>query len=617
MGYASIIKDVCADVSDYLRDIVPSYTDFAQTMVLPDGKCKGLNFDPLSHPAQACTCQAIDAGARIVTIAKPVQDGGTMLALVPFFRRAILERQTVLMCYPTGDSGKDIWTTKIGPVLDIYGGQEIKTGGGSKGGAARVRKLPKGGAFMLRSGGGRGESGQASVTGDAEMIDEIDDWPDERTILNVRKRIKDSPDPLVVMVSTIKKDQKSFILGLWDTGTQTHLEYPCPYCAAIQPLVWEQVDVAACTYRCAHCPAAWTEADRRKALKHWKRVDGKPGAKSFSIRWSCLDSPLSTLYDEINGTAALPGYLSALRHLDLGEHAEMRSFYRDRLTRIYDADLQDEEGAGAVINVKYLSNRSLAHGWSRIVQDLHPEKLWSRYQAETPAAAEAAVAIVDVQGDRIYWSVIAFTYRGSSWDIAWGQERCRMRLVGNDQQPEPWGPGDLMQTLSRAAEHITTTTTVPIIHRALDTRYEGREIGLWLKQEQQWRGIAGFGELPARDPQSIERRKILVPGLLGWDRRWIPGIGRFEICTERARERVHNAYRKAPDEPGAALLPAGLATNDHYLRHLCSWSLETDEKTKRTKWVQKQKRDDHLDTRSYGQALITFEVERRLTSNRS
>ena len=617
-----------ADYRAQLFEEVPSYLDFARTMILPEGKSRGRSMimsddsaQP-NHPAQLCILAALDEGFQELDIAKPVRDGGTQVSLVPMFRRAIKERQRSLLCYPTMDSSKDIWSTKIQPTLDAYGGQEILQGGGSKGGAARLVKLPDGGEFMLRSAGGRGQSGQAAVHGDAIMLDELDDWEDEETILNMIKRVADSPSMLVILISTVKSDTDSKILKRIKLGTDSHLEFPCVHCGAFQRLLWSQMNIVKATYRCLHCPAEWSEADRRRSLRSWKRVDKNPAAialRKFSFAWENLCSPLVTMHSEIHGNAALPGYLAALHQVEvLGDHSQMRSFTRDRLCAIYTADTQDEDGTNVVIDRKYLSDRSMAHGWAVPVVDLHPEKLWSRYVTEVPTEADQVMVAVDVQGNRLYWAAVAFNLaHGSEWDIAWGQERCRMRQVGNTWEPEPWGPGELLQTLDRTAAFIATVTQLPMIAPMVDTRYETEEIAIWLRRNRGWRGVVGVDSIrePAgemEESESVLRDLRGIPGLINYDRQWLPRLGRYRVLTTTAREMVHDGFRKSPKEPGASLLPNGLPTNDHYIGHLCSHQLRRDPKTLREKWVQVTKRDDHLDTRSYIKARIKLACERHI-----
>lgn len=600
--HAALLEADQGIVADF-GDNVPSYTDFAKTVILPDGKSKGGLLEPT--PAQACIFQALDQGYTHVVIAKPVQAGATTSCLVPFFRRAIVEHQVVFICYPTSDVGKDIWTSKASPILANFGGHAVISGGGSKGGAARVITLPGGGRFIQRSGGGRGESGQAAVSGDAMLIDELDDWPDRRTVLNLYKRIKESPCPLIVESSTVKHDHDSLILLAYEGGTKTRLEFPCPLCGVIQRLVWDQVDIETCQYRCVHCLELWTEAQRKISLRNWKRVDDVPGASKFSFKWGCLDDTLNTLHEEVHGIPGLPGFLSAQAALTRKDHSEMRSFCRDRLTIVYLDDEQTDEGEVKPLSPTMLSERS-EYGWAYIIPDLPDHKLWSRYvAAEHPKEAQAGVVVIDVQGDRIYWTLALFNYKGDSWDYAYGFEKIRMRFFPDGRnEPEPWSPGDLQIVLDRMRDLLPELTQLPLIHKVVDTRYEGAELAIWLRKNPTWRGVCGVTHLTKGHP-------VYVREMLGYDAKWVTGLGRWEIVTLAARERVHDAYRKPITEPGAAILPMGLKSSDHYLRSLCSWLLMTNPKTNVTKWQKMQKRDDFLDTRSYGMALIIKEVEAR------
>ena len=103
----SFSTELAADYRSQLLEEVPSYFDFAKSMILPEGKSRGRAMivpddapEP-NHPAQLCILAALDEGFEHVSIVKPVRDGGTQVSLVPLFRRAIKERQRALLCYPT------------------------------------------------------------------------------------------------------------------------------------------------------------------------------------------------------------------------------------------------------------------------------------------------------------------------------------------------------------------------------------------------------------------------------------------------------------------------------------------------------------------------------------
>jgi len=246
---------------DFLAE-VPDHAGFCKRIVLPDGREAGQTLSLKGHPAQEAILRALDSGKyRKFAWAKPVQDGGTLVMFLPLLRRAVVERQKVVLAYPSVDAAKDIWSTKLWPILASYGGQSPETGGGSKGGAARLVKLPGGGMFMLRAAGGRGESGQASITGDVLGVDEVDDWPDLHRLELISRRITESPDPLAVFCCTVKRDgvkgseNYSLILQLVEEGTNGHLEYPCPACEEFQRMEWERIDLAEKAYRCKCGPS--------------------------------------------------------------------------------------------------------------------------------------------------------------------------------------------------------------------------------------------------------------------------------------------------------------------------------------------------------------------------
>ena len=180
--------------------------EYAQQVILPDGDFAGQRYKPSRHPAQNAIIRALDNGASWLAILKPVQDGGSLASFVPLLRRSSMLGQTSIVAYPTMDAAKDAWNKKIWPILEAQGEQLPKSGGGSRGGAARVVTLPSGGSIVLRAAGGRGESGQASITADALLVDEVDDWADMRVLRLIERRLSRSRDPLIIYVSTCKRD---------------------------------------------------------------------------------------------------------------------------------------------------------------------------------------------------------------------------------------------------------------------------------------------------------------------------------------------------------------------------------------------------------------------------
>jgi predicted RNA-binding Zn-ribbon protein involved in translation (DUF1610 family) len=355
-------------LDDILLAESPSYRDFCAQVVISDGRSKGRPYDPSSHPAQDYIISQLDAGRyRRIAWAKPVQDGGTLVAMAALFRRAVCDRQAVLLAYPTGDLAKDIWTTKVWPVLDSFGGLEPEAGGGSRGGAARVVTLPTGGRFFLRSAGGRGESGQASVTGDVLLVDEVDDWEDMNRIELIRHRITNSVDKLELYCSTVKSDgevgspEGSKILALVESGTDSHLEFPCPACGGFNRYRWAMVDQERHVIRCP-CGHQITERERLESLPKYRVKHKNPSSDFLTLRWTVLDSPRHSIYDMVTL------YHAAARFASRGDHGLLRAFFRDRLAEQYTADKLDDD-APAVLTRHHLVSRSSTSRFDVTVTD--------------------------------------------------------------------------------------------------------------------------------------------------------------------------------------------------------------------------------------------------------
>jgi hypothetical protein len=548
--------------------------DYARTIVLPDGDFKGDTYDPGRHPAQLCLLQAIDTGATWVAVAKPVQDGGSLATSAPILRRAAHLHQTVIVAYPTQDKAKDSWTKKLWPMLEAQGGMEPKRGGGSRGGAARNANLPGGGWFLLRSPGGRGESGGASDTADALQLEEVDDWSDLRQLRRTERRISKSPDPLLLYVSTVKRDGTgaagSLILRLVELGTGTRLHYPCIHCGAVQPFEWEQVDVEREVIRCMHCPEVMNEAQRQQALKHWSRHDTR-ATPLFSITWTALDSPFPIV---VNGTRlpVLPGlcaeYKQALDAVAIGDHGLMRQFMRDRMTRVYTADFQTDEDATAPLTHAVLAERSRRAPWSAVGENKHDAGLWSRYWSEWPAAAEFAVPAIDVQHNRLYWSAVGFAADEQTWDIGWGTDYAH---AGTDtDKPAPFAAGELTATLNRVADYMDEQLGDRMRLGVVDTgdlaAAFADELIEWLRNRPRWRACRGIDTLPRIRPDGDYQARI--DGLVCWEKRWRPGLGRYVIGSEASWRTFQAGYRRAPGTRGAAHLPGPMKAGNTYLRHL-------------------------------------------------
>jgi phage terminase large subunit GpA-like protein len=535
---------------------------YARTMELPDGDFAGTLYDPDLHPAQGCILRAIDAGAAWVAILKPVQDGGSLASFAPLLRRAHALAQNCIVAYPTMDSAKDAWSKKVWPMLERQGGMQPKKGGGSRGGAARVVTLPSGGSIILRAAGGRGESGQASVTADAMLVDEVDDWADMRVLRLIERRLSRSRDPLIIYVSTCKRDapdgvERSRIVRLYEQGTQTRLHYPCPHCGEHQPLEWAAVDIERSTLVCQHCGIDISEAQRLAMLRQAKRVDGAKSHK-FSIMWTALESPFPMMMDGqrvpvVQGLCA--EYRAAEQSAANGDHGMMRQFCRDRLCRPYTGDMDDERPRHDEMGLAARAHAGLEFG------------------AIPPEAAVVSIGC-DVQKREAWWLGLAMAPDFRWWVVDFGY-----RSTGREHS-EPT-PQDQVAFLDAMRERTRSLGRCNVA--GIDVGYNTDLVVGWAKRN---------GWLCVRGDQRASGHREAVPGSLSFvdirrqnDRTLWHFIDGDPVKTE-----LMKSLARPAGEAGAGHLPRLPAAKEYLIRHLTSerW----DEKGRA--WVKRPSVPNHL-----------------------
>jgi hypothetical protein len=477
-----------------------------------------------------------------------------------------------------------------------------KTGGGSRAGAGRVMGLTSGGKFMLRSAGGRSESGQAADTTDVLGLDEVDDWPSIRVIKLIERRLSKSRDPLFLAVSTLKRDElqgehESIILRLHQQGTAGRVAWPCLHCGSVHVWEWEHVDRDKQCLVCPSCGETVTESNRIDALPYAIRKD-KNETHKISIAWTTLDSPFSLLVDgqKLPVVKALCiEYTAAEEAAAKGDHGLMRQFWRDRFCRQYRADLEQDEGFTAVPTRGRLAALSKA---SSIIIDVNHkmENGDSWHWIHVPAWVEFASLGVDVQegGDRapprLYW-------------VLYGRGATRGCIVG-------WGTtvlceagrqatkAELHQGLDRLAQTIVDGCNVPITWRGVDTGNQTDELLAWLRPKRDWHAVKGCGPL---SPQYGDRA--------GWVyiRDQAEKFYRLRLIENRSVLRVVHGEILQGCSDGGLWLPQDLDRNKAIVRHICAsveyqpdkWSTKPQDRKYHPEW---QRRNDYADALVYARA---------------
>ena len=214
---------------------------------------------------------------------------------------------------------------------------------------------------------------------------------------------------------------------------------------------------------------------------------------------------------------------------------------------------------------------------------------------------------VDVQGNRLYWLIVAEDDARCTYDLAWGYEYAT-------PAQQPWTPAELHALLDRV-DALTDDLVghTALIDRAVDTGFGSAVLIPWLQRKPLWTPLAGIGDEVAQGMRRNQARGI--PGVVylhqpqGWG---LPGRLLHSIDVQRVRERAQNAYLVSAGKPGAAHVPKGLATNDSYIRHLVAEELvETKAGTRVWRKAKGGGRHDYLDLRTYATALLDLHHQRQ------
>lgn len=613
--------------------------EFAATVTLPDGPQAGEKYEPDSEPAQSVILDVLD-GKILDATGKPFRDlvyvaatqvGKSLVAIIVPSMLAVTSNDTVIYCLPTGDIIGKVWTTKLLPTIRGCGfGDWLPDGGpGSRGGkpSALVMRNPITGRragtmiFMAGGEGKKREVGQAGVTARTVLIDEADEYEDAHRVALIRQRAASfGHEAVTITASTVKKDQNSVILALYYDSTASRLWFACPHCGRYQPLEWDHVrydpadDLTAsdtARYYCIHCATGWDERDRRRALakallvhsgqqvdEHAHVIGSAPRTRSIGLRCSKLDYKIGLSLGDL-----ATEHRRAKAGLETtGDHGLMRSFYRDRLSLEYTAELEEME-LNAELTWRNLLVRSQRCAWgpTRVVTDRSEDRqpTYSRHMAEPPSDALGTVCGIDVQHDRLYWVLVAYATNGTTYDCAWGYEYGR-------EDRTPANVGELHACLDRVdAVCRDYSGSLPFVSGGVDVGDQTDALMSWIKGRRPlWKPTKGASNAIKDEPGDVSGLVHNRDGLL-------------LVATDAAREMIHSAYRRPNGEPGACHIPSGLqntATDTAYLRHICAEKQVLDPKTKKFKIIRGPGRWDWQDARRIAEVMLRLQLRPRRTA---
>ncbi len=612
-------------VAEQARSIVAPPADVlthrsvASEIVFPDGPRVGQTYDPELDPIHDAIVTVLDTGeyTRHVWVGA-VQTGKSLLMTLTMLRVVTQLKQSLVYSQPTMPKIAEAWTGKMEPIISAssYRTWLPTKGMGSKGGQSapfilfhNPKTKSRAGMFYFIPGGGKSEAAQAGTTAPWIFNDEVDSYKTRHRIELIAKRADSfGRHARRIYTSTVKSDDSSIILGMYEESTQSRLWFKCPHCGKWGPLEWENVvydkvdEITAgqsVRYAAPCCGVRWTETDRMHALQQWRIVHqgqevddmGKiigdaPRVLTFGLLWTGLDStirPLSVLAIE---------HFRALKALEAGDHGPMRSFYRDQLCRMYKGEIEELEIAGD-LSWQKLHIRSLRDKWGpyRIVTDrdqADPDRyLYSRRVCEPPPEATHSVVTIDVQANRIYWMIRAFNLDKTSWICGFGYEYSRYDHDNHNEQ-------ELHQVLDRVAlvtpAYCGITT---LVLGGVDVGDNTDAVKRWVEAKGGiWRAMKGHTNNMKADVQDVEGLVYVRDGIM-------------LMQADNARDMFHSTFRRPIDSAGATHIANGIGAQEATLfKHLVSEQTSIDMKTKKRITKTGPGRNDWLDCAKMTEVLI-------------
>jgi hypothetical protein len=596
-----------------------SHKYVASEIKFPDGPRVGQTYDPDLDPVHACVVEVLDKGeyTRHVWVGA-VQTGKSLLMSLAMLRVATQLKQSFVYSQPTMPKISEAWTGKIKPIIDSssYAAWMPIHGMGSKGGQSSPFLLfrnPKtntrAGMGYFIPGGGKSEAAQAGTTAPWIFNDEVDSYRSRHRIELIAKRADSfGRHARRIYTSTVKSDEASIILGMYEESTQSRLWFKCPHCGKWGPLEWEHItyekldEITAgqsVRYVAPCCAVLWTEADRAVAHQHWRLVhQGQtvddsgtvigdvPRVLTFGLLWTGLDSTIRSM------SVMAIEHFRALKSLEAGDHGPMRSFYRDQLCRMYKGEIEELEIAGEMTWQK-LHMRSVREKWGpyRIITDrdsADPDRyLYSRRVCQPPEEATHCVVAIDVQANRVYWMLRAFNLDKTSWICGFGYEYSRMDHDNHNEQ-------ELHQVLDRVSLAIPAYVgTTDLVLGAVDVGDNTDQIKKWIDAKLGiWRGFKGHTNNMKAEVQDVEGLVYVRENV-------------FLMQADNARDMFHSTFRRPIDAIGSTHIANGIGAQEATLfKHLVSEQTTIDLKTKKRIVKRSSGRNDWLDCGKMTEVLI-------------
>ena len=341
-----------------------------------------------------------------VVFMKPVQIGGTQVA-VNWVGYTMDRSPTAMLFYePTIDMAKRLTKEKIDPIIDATPAlrSKVKEAKSRDSGNTTYRKEYLGGFLNVLW--ANSASSSRSTSAPRIVADEVDEYEqdvgdqghpcdliEKRAAAYARYKIFELSTPTLEEISRIERD--------YQLGSQGRYHVPCPHCGHLQPLVWERLIYTfdgvkrpeEAAYQCAACDQLITEN-----YKSWMMDNAR-------AKW------VHAYPERVEELASF--------HLNLLYQPAGWAYPWSRLAKEY-IEAYDKMKAGDVRAMKTFRNTILAQTWKEKIDKLEHQSLYDRrevYEADLPRGVVVLIASVDVQDDRLEAVIKGWGAGEQSWSI--------------------------------------------------------------------------------------------------------------------------------------------------------------------------------------------------------
>ena len=439
-----------------------------------------------------------------------------------------------------------------------------------------------GGTLMLA--GANSASSLRSVPVRVLILDEVDAFPQDlegegSPVGLAKARTRTFANRKIAQISTPTVESTSAVHREFFTTDQRYFHVPCPHCAAMQRLRWEQVrfsktanPVVSAHYECEHCSEAIEERHKPWMLKHGQWMADAPelaDPKRIGYHLSSLYSPLGWY----SWADAANDFLAAKRKNDQNK-------------------------------MKVFVNTVLGEVWKEKVIVPPYERLYERrggYQTkQVPAEVCVLTAGVDVQADRLEMEITGWGEGLRSWVVDYRV------LTGDTSATEVW---DKLREVLYEGFQRTDGARLGVYKMAVDSGYNTNHVYKFCRQEGAARVVPVKGQAGSRQrimlssPQSVDVRSNgkRVGKTMLWN------LGVDLIKTEVYAALNLNVNDEGEDPPYYCRFPSNLDIS--YFRMLTAERLVKRKNPKGYEehiWEKTQDRNEALDCRVYSRAAAAI-----------